>query len=85
MSIDANGNVLAGEPDHNDASGLTSPQPSGDTIIGGSLTVNTTTGQRTLTLITNNADLGTSGTETLGVQFVNINDSANGWEFDFLG
>ena len=73
VAIDASGKVLAGEQDYNDASGLTSPQPSGDTITGGSLSVNATTGQGTLTLITNNANLGTSGTETLGVQFVNVN------------
>jgi len=73
VSIDANGNVLAGEQDYNDALGLTSPQPSGDTITGGALTVNATTGQGTLTLITNNEKLGTSGAETLGVQFVNLN------------
>ena len=37
------------------------------------LTVDPTTGQGTLTLTTNNANLGVSGIETLGVQFVNIN------------
>lgn len=70
VAIDADGNVLAGEQDYNDAFGLTSPQPSGDSITGGTLTVDAN-GQGTLTLITNNADLGVSGTETLGVQFVN--------------
>ncbi len=71
VAIDANGNVVAGEQDYNDAYGFTSPQPSGDTITGGTLTVNASTGQGTLTLITNNTSLGASGTETLGVQFVN--------------
>ena len=71
MSLDALGNVLAGEQDYNDAFGLTSPQPAGDTITGGTLTVDPTTGQGTLTLLTNNTALGVSGTETLGVQFVN--------------
>jgi len=71
VTIDANGNVLGGEQDYNDGFGLTSPEPSGDTITGGKLTVNATTGQGKLTLITNNRNLGASGTETLGVQFVN--------------
>lgn len=70
VTIDADGNVLGGEQDFNDAIGFTSPQPSGDSITGGSLSVDGTTGQGTLTLITNNAKLGSSGTETLGVQFV---------------
>ena len=70
MTIDANGNVLAGEQDYNDAFLLTSPEPSGDTITGGTLTVDPTTGQGTLTLITDNTALGT---ETLGVQFANTN------------
>jgi uncharacterized protein YjdB len=73
VAIDANGNVLAGEQDYNDGSGFTSPQPSGDIITGGSLSVNSTSGQGTLTLITNNAALGVSGTEVIGVQFVNVN------------
>jgi hypothetical protein len=71
VTIDANGNVLGGEQDYNDAFLLTSPEPSGDTITGGTLAVDSTTGQGTLTLITDNAALGVSGTETLGVQFVN--------------
>src|ERR1019366_2472908 len=54
------------------STGVTSPEPSGDTITGGTLTVDGT-GQGTLTLITDNAALGVSGTETLGVQFVNTN------------
>ena len=71
VTIDGSGNVLAGEQDYNDGFGLTSPEPSGDAITGGTLTVNSTTGQGTLTLITDNTSLGVSGTETLGVQFVN--------------
>lgn len=70
--MDANGTVLAGQQDYNDGSGITSPQPSGDSITGGSLTVNAS-GQGTLTLITNNTSVGVSGTEKLGVQFVNSN------------
>jgi hypothetical protein len=71
VNIDANGNVLAGKQDYNDGFGLTSPD-SGDTITGGTLTVDGT-GQGTLTLITDHTALGVSGTETLGVQFVNTN------------
>jgi hypothetical protein len=75
VTVDGNGNVLGGEQDYNDGAGLTSPQPSGDTILPGSaaLTVDPTTGQGTLTLTTNNASLGLNGAETLGVQFVNSN------------
>jgi hypothetical protein len=74
VQIDSGGNVLGGEQDYNDGVyGLTSPQPSGDAITGGILTVSATTGQGTLTLITNNSGLGAGGTEILGVQFVNLN------------
>jgi hypothetical protein len=71
VTIAANGTVLGGKQDYNDGFGLTSPQPSGDKITAGTLTVNATTGQGILTLITDNAALGVHGTETLGVQFVN--------------
>jgi len=71
VQINAAGTVLGGEQDYNDAFGFTSPEPAGDTITGGTLTVNASTGQGTLTLITNNSDLGVGGTETFGVQFVN--------------
>ena len=74
VTIDTStGAVTGGEQDYNDASGITSPQPSGDTITGGTLTVDSMTGQGTLTLVTNNTHLGVSGTETLGIQFVNAN------------
>jgi hypothetical protein len=73
VTIDTNGNVTGGEQDYNDAFGITSPEPSGDSITGGTLTVDGTTGQGTLTLITDNANVGVAGTETLGVQFVNAN------------
>ena len=73
ITLDGNGNVLGGEQDYNDGLGLQSPEPSGDTILpgAGALTVDPTTGQGTLTLTTNNANLGASGVETFGVQFVN--------------
>jgi hypothetical protein len=71
------GAVTAGEQDYNDAFGITSPEPSGDSITGGQLTVNATTGQGTLTLVTNNTLLGgvntAVGTEEFAVTFVNAN------------
>lgn len=72
VAIDAAGNVVSGEQDYNDGFHITSPQPEGDSIIGGALAVDSN-GQGTLTLITNNASLGSAGTETLGIQFVNAN------------
>jgi hypothetical protein len=71
VSIDSTGVVVSGEQDYNDGRGFTSPQPSGDIILGGELKANPTTGQGTLVLATNNAKLGVGGTEILGVQFVN--------------
>jgi len=73
VTIDVNGNVLAGEQDYKDDWHAASPESSGDTIMGGELSVSATTGQGTLTLITNDAALGVNGIETLGVQFVNAN------------
>jgi hypothetical protein len=73
VQVDSSGTILAGEQDYNDGLGITSPEPSGDSISGGTLTVDPTTGQGTLTLNTNNANLGVGGIETLGVQFVNAN------------
>jgi hypothetical protein len=73
VTINSSGTVVGGVQDYNEgfSTGVTSPEPSGDKITGGTLTVDSTTGQGTLTLITDNAALGVSGTETLGVQFVN--------------
>jgi hypothetical protein len=73
VQIDPSGKILGGEQDYNDGFGFTSPEPSGDAITGGTLSVNATTGQGILTLITNNSSLGVNGVETLGVQFVNTN------------
>ncbi|MGA9545251.1 MAG: hypothetical protein WBQ85_16865 [Candidatus Sulfotelmatobacter sp.] len=83
VTIDSSGNVTGGEQDYNDAFGVTSPEPSGDSITGGTLTIDGT-GQGTLTLITNNTAVGSSstpGTETLAVQFVNA-DHALITQFD---
>jgi hypothetical protein len=76
--IDSSGNVLGGEQDYNDGGfGFQSPEPSGDAIIGGSLTfpANSPPGQGILTLNTNNMNLGlnANGVEVFGVQFVNSN------------
>jgi hypothetical protein len=71
VSVDSDGVVINGEQDYNDGYGITSPQPSGDIIVGGSLRADPTTGQGTLILVTNNLSLGYNGTETLAVQFVN--------------
>lgn len=78
VTIDSSGTVTGGVQDFNNGHGLTSPQPSGDTITGGSLSVNSTTGEGTLTLITNNSNLGT---ETLAIDIVN-NSHALIAEFD---
>jgi hypothetical protein len=73
VSIDANGNVVGGEQDYNDAYGSVAGDTSNDPITGGSLLVNSTTGAGTLTLQTANTTIGVSGTETFAVQFVNAN------------
>jgi hypothetical protein len=76
VQIDQSGTVLGGVQDYNDGNTIGSPEPSGDAITGGTLTVDTTVGdatfgQGTLTLQTDNPGLGAGGIETLGVQFVN--------------
>jgi hypothetical protein len=68
-----NGMVTGGEQDYNDGDTITSPQPGGDQITGGSLTVNANTGAAKLILITNNASVGQAGQETFAVQLVNAN------------
>jgi hypothetical protein len=78
VTIDSSGSVTSGVQDFNDGHGLTSPQPDGDSITGGSLSVNSTTGLGKLTLVTNNATLGT---ETLAIDIVN-NSHALIAEFD---
>ncbi len=70
VAIDANGNVVGGEEDYNDASGITQGGTTPVSITSGTLTVDAT-GQGTLTLVTGNQFLGVAGTETLGVQFAN--------------
>jgi hypothetical protein len=73
VAMDPSGNVLAGEQDYNDAAGHSSPEPSGDAITGGTLKLGASNHQGTLTLNTNNLNIGVGGVETLGIQFVNSN------------
>jgi len=70
--VDPNGNVTGGEEDYNDADGFTFTNIG---ITGGSLSFanGDPAGQGTLTLVTNNSQIGVSGTETFKVQFVNTN------------
>jgi hypothetical protein len=78
VGFDLSGNILGGEQDYNDASGLTSPnEPTPDTIMatGSSMTVNSTTGTGTLVLDVSgsNPGVGNKGIETFAVQFINAN------------
>jgi hypothetical protein len=78
--LSSTGSVMSGEQDFNDGSGNTSPEPSGDSITGGSLVVNAA-GQGTLTVTTNNASWPT---ETFAVDFAN-GSHALITEFDGVG
>jgi hypothetical protein len=78
--IDANGNVTGGEQDYVSAGGATSPEPTPDTITGGTLTISANS-LGTLTLITNNGTVGSSGTETFSFSKVNSKHAIIG-EFD---
>jgi hypothetical protein len=76
------GQITGGEQDYNDANGRTSPQPGGDMILSGMLgPIDTNAGSGTLTLTTNNFNLGANGTETFAVQFVNAKHARIG-QFD---
>jgi len=70
--VDSSGNVVGGEEDYNDADGFTFSNVG---ITDGSFSYLNTDppGQRTLTLITTNTQIGVNGTETFKVQFVNTN------------
>jgi hypothetical protein len=72
VTIAADG-TLTGEQDYNDGSGITSPEPGGDMITGGSLSFDPSSGLGTLILNTNNKNVGTNGTETLALNFANNN------------
>jgi hypothetical protein len=68
-----NGQVLGGEQDYNDGNSISSPQPGGDKITGGSLVVDANSGNARLILTTNNPSVGHSGREAFAVQMVNAN------------
>jgi hypothetical protein len=69
VMINADG-TLTGEQDYNNAGGVTS---SNLAISSGSLSFDPAAGLGTLTLVTNNTNLGANGTETLALNFVNNN------------
>jgi hypothetical protein len=72
ISTDGNNTIIGGEQDYNNGQGgVTSPEPSGDFISGGSLVFNDENGNATLTLITDNPNLGASGTETFALAYAN--------------
>jgi hypothetical protein len=72
ITTDGSGKVTAGVQDYSDGDAIASPQPQGDSIMSGSLTMQAS-GQGTLTLATNNPKLGVNGTETFAVAFSNAN------------
>ena len=69
-SVDGSFAVVSGEQDYNDGVAIISGQPKGDSISGGSLSL-AADGLGTLTVITNNSQLGNAGTETFAVSFPN--------------
>jgi hypothetical protein len=73
ISADGSGNVLGGVEDYNDGDGITSPQPNGDSIAGGSLALaDDGSGNGILTLmIPGNTKLGVNGVESFAVNFPN--------------
>src|SRR5580704_15730756 len=73
ISANGSGTVLGGVEDYNDGDGITSPQPNGDSITGGSLAMNDdSSGNGILTLmIPGNTRLGVNGVETFAVNFPN--------------
>jgi hypothetical protein len=74
VTIDASGDILAGEEDYNDAFGVTSPgEPTPDTIApaNAALVVDPSTGQGTLTLTSSYTSTGVNGVQTFALQFVN--------------
>jgi len=75
VSMAADGTIAGGEQDFNDGvGGLTSPEPSGDLITGGSLVMaGDGSGNGVLTLTTDNENMGVGGTETFAVVFANPN------------
>jgi hypothetical protein len=80
VTIDSAGDVTGGEEDYNDGAGITDA-PTPISAAAGALTVDSTTGQGTLTLTVGDPNLGVSGVETLAIQFVNT-DHALITQFD---
>jgi hypothetical protein len=74
ISTDGNNTIIGGEQDYNDGMVTTSPQPSGDFITSGSLVfADDGSGNATLTLVTDNPNVGVSGTETFALTYANAN------------
>jgi hypothetical protein len=74
ISTDGNNTIIGGEQDYNDGMVTTSPQPSGDFITSGSLVfADDGSGNATLTLVTDNPNVGVSGTETFALSYANAN------------
>jgi hypothetical protein len=73
ISADGSGRVLGGVEDYNDGDGITSPQPNGDLITGGSLVMDRDgSGNGILTLlIPGNTNLGVNGKESFALNFPN--------------
>lgn len=73
IATDGSGDVLGGEEDYNDGDGITSRQPQGDLITGGSLQMNNdNSGNGILTLlIPGHTSVGVKGVETFAVNFPN--------------
>jgi hypothetical protein len=62
--------VVGGVQDYNNGVTITSPQPGGDTITGGTLVLGSN-GTGVLTVITNDSAVGVDGTETFAIVFPN--------------
>ena len=73
IAANGSGRVLGGVEDYNDGDGITSPQPNGDSITGGSLVMDHDgSGNGILTLmIPGNMNLGINGKESFAVNFPN--------------
>lgn len=74
ISADGSGTVLGGVEDYNNGDGITSSQPNGDAITGGSLVMaGDGSGNGILTLmIPANTKLGVNGVESFAVNFPNV-------------
>jgi hypothetical protein len=69
VTFTTTGTFVGGEQDYNDGAGITAM----DTITSATISVNESSGQGTLKVVTADTNLGVSGTETFAVQFVNKN------------